>query len=86
MLCARTSVLPVAGCCTLMDVDWQLEHVRIPLKQHVGAPAVAVVRSGERVSAGQEIGSAPQGLGVAVHASIAGTVESVGDEIVVRRG
>jgi Na+-translocating ferredoxin:NAD+ oxidoreductase RnfC subunit len=71
----------------LLDVDWRrIERVRIPLKQHVGAPAVATVRAGERVSAGQEIGAAPQGLGVAVHASIAGTVESVGDEITIGRG
>jgi len=69
----------------LVEVAWELEHVRIPLKQHVGEGAVAVVRPGARVTEGQEIGSAPQGLGVAVHASIAGTVESVGDEITIRR-
>ena len=69
----------------LVELDWRLERVRIPLKQHVGAPAVAAVRAGERVREGQLLGSAPQGLGVPVHASIAGTVESVGDEIVIRR-
>jgi len=69
----------------LVDVRWDLAEVRIPLKQHVGAPAVAVVRSGERVQEGQEIGAAPDGLGVAVHASMAGTVASVGEAVVIRR-
>jgi Na+-translocating ferredoxin:NAD+ oxidoreductase RnfC subunit len=69
----------------LVDARWQLERVRIPLKQHVGSPAVAAVRAGERVEEGQVIGAAPEGLGVAVHASVRGTVESVGDEVVIRR-
>jgi Na+-translocating ferredoxin:NAD+ oxidoreductase RnfC subunit len=59
--------------------------VRIPLKQHVGAPAVAVVRAGERVEQEQLIAAAPEGLGVPIHASMDGTVASVGDEIVIRR-
>jgi len=69
----------------LREVAWDLERVRIPLKQHVGAPAVAVVRPGQRVEEGQEIGAAPDGLGVAVHASMAGRVESVDDEVVIGR-
>jgi Na+-translocating ferredoxin:NAD+ oxidoreductase RnfC subunit len=69
----------------LVDVAWRPERLRIPLKQHVGSPAVAAVKPGERVEAGQLIGNAPQGLGVAVHASMRGVVESVGDEIVIRR-
>ncbi|MBK7874963.1 MAG: 4Fe-4S dicluster domain-containing protein [Planctomycetes bacterium] len=69
----------------LVEIDWQLERVRIPVKQHVGAPAVACVRVGERVKEGQTIATAPEGLGVAVHASMDGIVDSVGDEIVIRR-
>lgn len=67
-----------------VDFGWQLDEVRIPLRQHVGAPAVAAVCSGDRVREGQVIGSAPEGLGVPVHASMTGTVTSVGDEIVIR--
>ena len=60
--------------------------VRIPLSQHIGAPATACVREGEVVTFGQEIGSAPSGkLGVPVHASIAGTVSRVTDHIEIRR-
>jgi len=69
----------------LVEIDWQLEEVRIPLKQHVGVAAVPVVRAGERVKQEQMIAAAPEGLGVPIHASMDGTVASVGDEIVIRR-
>jgi len=60
--------------------------VRIPLSQHIGAPAKAVVNVGDRVTVGQEIGAAPRAsLSVPVHASIAGTVTEVSDHIEIRR-
>ncbi|MBC8451585.1 MAG: 4Fe-4S dicluster domain-containing protein [Planctomycetes bacterium] len=70
----------------LVEVDWQPDQVAIPLKQHIGAPAVASVKLGAFVRAGEPIGAAPDGLGVAVHASIGGTVVAVGESIVIRRG
>ena len=70
---------------TLVDIDWQMPEVRIPLRQHVGQPAVAAVEEGQHVSAGDLIGAAPDGLGVPVHASIEGVVAAVGDPIVIRR-
>ncbi|MEW6073272.1 MAG: 4Fe-4S dicluster domain-containing protein [Planctomycetota bacterium] len=69
----------------LVEVDWDLERVRIPLRQHTGAPAVPVVKRGDRVREGQVVGAAPEGLGVPVHASIAGTVVTVSSEIEIRR-
>jgi RnfABCDGE-type electron transport complex C subunit len=54
--------------------------VVIPLKQHIGAPAVCQVRPGDRVGKGDLIGEIPdQALGARVHASINGVVESVAD-------
>jgi len=62
------------------------ERVVIPLAQHIGAPAVPVVRAGESVRAGQLIGEIPDGkLGARVHASISGRVESVGENVVIAR-
>ncbi len=59
-------------------------EVRIPLKQHVGAPAKAVVVAGQKVRCGELIGAAPaEGLGANVHASIDGTVAEVADFIVL---
>jgi len=66
------------------------DRVRIPLKQHVGAPSVPVVAPGQHVRVGDEIGTIPDNaLGAAVHASIDGTVIAVADgyiEIVAAGG
>ena len=71
----------------LVDVDWRPPRLRIPLKQHIGAPASPTVRPGETVDAGTVIGAAPEGsLGVAIHASMNGTVVSVDEDIVLHTG
>ena len=59
-------------------------RVRVPLKQHLGAPAVAVVKTGDRVKTGDVIGEIPEkGLGARVHASIDGRVEMVSESGIV---
>ena len=59
-------------------------RVVIPLKQHAGAPAVAAVREGERVRAGDLLGAPPdRALGARVHASIDGVVRSVEGSVVI---
>jgi len=59
--------------------------VTIPLKQHLGAPAEAVVKVGDSVTVGQLIGKIPDGgaLGANVHASINGKVTQVGNDIII---
>ena len=62
----------------------QVNRVSIPLLQHLGNPAVPVVQAGDRVTKGDLIAEIPEGaLGARVHASIDGTVESVGDMVVI---
>jgi len=57
--------------------------VRIPLLQHIGAPAVPVVAPGDTVRRGDLIGEIPEGkLGARVHASIDGRVTAVTGEAV----
>jgi len=69
----------------LIEVDWRARELRIPLQQHIGAAAEACVTVGERVEVGQTIGRAPTGsLGVDIHASVSGTVASVGTEVQIR--
>jgi Na+-translocating ferredoxin:NAD+ oxidoreductase RnfC subunit len=64
----------------------EIKRVSIPLQQHLGKPAVAVVRPGDRVKKGDLIGEIPEGaLGARVHASIEGKVESVDERIVISR-
>ena len=61
-------------------------EVRIPLRQHIGAPAQAVVKAGDHVAAGDVIGEIPdKALGARIHASIAGSVHSVGDAVIIGR-
>ena len=63
-----------------------MKRVSIPLSQHIGKPAVAMVNVGDAVKKGQILGqAAPDGLSVAVHSSVNGTVVSVGNSIVIER-
>lgn len=53
------------------------KKVFIGLKQHIGAPAVACVKEGDKVKAGQIIANAPEkALGTNIHSSVDGTVYS----------
>ena len=63
--------------------DYTPQLVRIPLRQHIGAPAQCVVSAGSRVRVGDLLGEIPEkAMGARVHASIDGVVESVADGIV----
>lgn len=72
------------------DIDNKIyldaETVNIPLKQHVGAAAEAVVTAGQRVKAGDIIGRIPEGqLGAAVHASISGVVKAINHSVRIEK-
>ncbi|MBQ9613595.1 MAG: SLBB domain-containing protein [Lachnospiraceae bacterium] len=54
-----------------------VEKVRIRLSQHIGAPAIACVKQGDTVAAGQMIAQPGNGLSVPIHASISGLVTEV---------
>ena len=49
----------------------------VPLRQHIGAPARALVQAGDRVLRGQMIGAAEGYVSTAVHAPTSGTVLAV---------
>lgn len=51
--------------------------VKIPLSQHIGAPAKPVVEPGERVKLGQMIGEEQGMVSSPVHASVSGTVREI---------
>jgi Na+-translocating ferredoxin:NAD+ oxidoreductase RnfC subunit len=66
--------------CPLDETDYRPQSVTIPLRQHIGAPAEAVVAVGNRVGVGDLLAQIPQDkLGASVHASIAGRITRVGD-------
>ncbi len=58
--------------------ELKVNSVCIPLQQHIGKPAQAVVNKGELVKAGQLIGKVPEGeLGANVHSSVNGKVREI---------
>ena len=59
-------------------------RLTLPLSQHLGAPAAAVVEKGQRVRAGQLVGEIPEGaLGSRIFTPLDGTVARVGRDAVV---
>ncbi|MGK9172844.1 SLBB domain-containing protein [Yokenella regensburgei] len=97
---ARYRLTPVKRLITKLGLnDWYQDapikaltvtpaQVVLPLRQHIGTPAVPSVRQGDRVSRGECIADVPLGaLGVPLHASIDGVIASVTDQaITVVRG
>ncbi len=54
----------------------------LPLNQHVGAPAEALVAPGDRVLRGQPIARPTGYVGAGVHASSSGRVTAIADHVV----
>lgn len=76
-LMARLDLTKYDAPAPLEDECVSVESVKIPLRQHIGAPAVAAVKAGDMVERGQVIANPASGLSVAIHASITGRVRSV---------
>ncbi|MBM7866986.1 electron transport complex protein RnfC [Heliobacterium gestii] len=62
------------------------DEVRLPLRQHIGAPAVVAVSAGDKVTAGQLVAAMPEGAAVSanIHASIDGVVVSTENGVTIR--
>lgn len=54
-------------------------RVVLPMQQHIGAPCVPTVKVGDTVCVGQVIGDSDKFVSAPIHATISGTVKSVGD-------
>jgi Na+-translocating ferredoxin:NAD+ oxidoreductase RnfC subunit len=68
----------------LVDHAFAPRKVRILLRQHAGAPAVAAVKTGDRVREGDLLAAPPQGkMGARVHASIDGVATVENDAVVI---
>lgn len=59
------------------------KQVKIMLSQHIGAPAKACVKVGDKVSDGEVIAVAADGLSVNIHASITGEIKEVTDKYIL---
>lgn len=82
-LMARMSITKYDLDAPLYEQDLAVNAVRIPLKMHVGAPSVPVVKTGDKVKKGQLVADMPEkSLGARIHASISGTVNTVSDQYI----
>lgn len=64
----------------MTDLPYEVDHVSIPLGQHIGAPAEPCVSVGDTVKKGDVIAKPAEGkLGACIHASISGTVKAIAD-------
>ncbi len=81
-LVARLGLINYDKEAPLNDSLQSVAKVRINVSQHIGAPALAAVKKGDRVEAGQVIASAADGLSVNIHASITGQVSDVTDKYI----
>ena len=65
-------------------IDFAPNEVYIELKQHVGKPASATVKVGDKVKVGDVVAqTAYEDLGTTMHASIDGKVKAVTDRFVI---
>ncbi len=53
------------------------KYVTLPMSMHIGAPAVPIVKAGDKVLVGQKIAEAGGVVSSPVHASISGTVKAI---------
>ncbi len=69
------------------DAEYKFTKYTVRLNQHIGAPADAVVKAGDRLTKNQIIGKAKDGaLSVNIHTPVSGTVESVLNGKIVIKG
>lgn len=83
-LAARLDLLKYKNSAPLSG-EMTVNKVRVPLNMHIGAPAVAAVKAGDKVSKGDVIANAASGLSVNIHAPISGTVKLVGKDVIIER-
>lgn len=83
-LIAFLGLTPYNVAAPLVETDYVPRKVTIPLRQHIGAPALPVVEVGQRVARGALIGAIPEGaMGANIHAGISGVVREVSQHIVI---
>ena len=87
-LAARLGVAKYDVAAPLQEDDFwkEAQHIRkvkIPMSQHIGAPALPFVEKGDVVKAGQPVAAPANGLSVGIHASIDGVVREVTKDYVI---
>lgn len=77
-LIARLAIEPYNHPAPLINSVYQPDTVTLNLSQHIGTPAIPIVKKGDKVLQKQCIAEVPEDkLGVPIHASITGIVDEV---------
>lgn len=80
---ARLGLEPYNKSAPITEEQVKVKKLKIALSQHIGAPAVAMVKKGDKVTAGQMIACPKEdALSVGIHASVDGTVTEVNDKYI----
>ncbi len=81
---ARLGLNPYNKEAPIVDMEIKSKKLTIALSQHIGAPAVAVVKKGDKVEANQMIAAPKEdALSVGIHSPINGTVTQVTDKNII---
>lgn len=82
-LLARLGLAKYAVRAPLVEDEIKPKEVKILFRQHIGAPAKALVKKGDIINSGDLIAQAAEGLSVPVNSSVGGTVRELTDEYAV---
>ena len=82
-LAARVGLAQYESPAPLDDTLRRVDRVTVLFSQHIGAPAVPVVKKGQQVSPGEVLAQPGKGLSVAIHASVSGRVLEVNERCAV---
>lgn len=82
-LAARLGLTVYEHAAPLVEMPLDTARVHLPLSQHIGAPAVPIVQTGDHVEVGTLLARPADGLSTALHASIAGTVLDCNNKYIV---
>ncbi len=81
---ARLGLNPYNKPAPITEKQVKVKRLVIALSQHIGAPAEAIVKKGDKVTAGQLIAKPKDdALSVGIHASLSGTVRDVTDKNII---
>lgn len=83
-LISRLGIDSLDGPAPLDEGRVEVTRVVLPLKQHIGAPSIPIVRNGDVVNEGDLVADIPQNvIGARIHAPIAGTVRLEDSALVI---
>lgn len=67
-----------------VEEEFDVRKLVIPLKQHIGAPSMPVVKTGDRVKAGSLLAAIPENSpGAFIHSPVDGIIGEINDNIIV---